>query len=165
MSDNGPWLSDEQQTAWRAYIEVRQRLDTHLYRHLQRDFGLSGADYEVLVNLSESAAGRMRAFELGEMTRWEKSRLSHHIKRMEQRGLVRREACAGSRFPDIVLTDEGWDAIRTAAPKHAANVRAFFGEGVGDERLDVFAAACKGIVAAIDEHERTSCPLEDSDDR
>lgn len=164
MDDESPWLTDEQQSAWRAYIEVRQRLDTHLYRHLQRECGLSGPDYEVLVNLSEAPEGRMRAFALGEMTRWEKSRMSHHITRMEQRGLVRREACAGSRFPDIVLTDAGWDAIKTAAPKHAANVRAFFGVGVGDDRLGVFEAACKGIVAAIDAHELTNCPLENADD-
>ena len=76
-------------------------LETHLERHLQREFGLSESDFEILVNLSESETGRMRAFELAEATQWEKSRMSHHLTRMEKRGLIRKEAC-DARYPEIV---------------------------------------------------------------
>jgi DNA-binding MarR family transcriptional regulator len=91
-------------------------------RHLQREFGLSGSDFEILVNLSESPTGRMRAFELGEATQWEKSRMSHHLTRMEKRGLIRKEAC-DARYPEIVLTGPGLEAIRACAPVHGPGSR------------------------------------------
>src|SRR2546423_330714 len=74
----GPWLDDGEQKAWRSFLLMKRTLETHLERHLQREFGLSGSDFEILVNLSESATGRMRAHQLGRATQWEKSRLSHH---------------------------------------------------------------------------------------
>ena len=55
-----PWLDDQEQDAWRSYLLMQRRLKTHLSRHLQREFGLSAADFEILVNLSESPTGRMR---------------------------------------------------------------------------------------------------------
>jgi len=100
----GPWLDDDEQKAWRSYLLMTRTLETHLERHLQRDFGLSKSDFEILVNLSESESGRMRAFELSRSTQWEKSRLSHHLTRMEKRGLIRKEAC-DSRYPEIVITE------------------------------------------------------------
>lgn len=152
MTDE-PWLSDREQDAWRSFLTMQRRLKTHLSRHLQKEFGLSSADFEILVNLSEAPTGRMRAFELGEATRWEKSRLSHHLSRMEQRGLIRREACQ-ARYPEIALTDEGRAAIAGCAPSNAANVRELFIEVVGPDRLDVLAAASKDVVEAIDRAER-----------
>lgn len=148
-----PWLSDREQDAWRSFLTMQRRLKTHLSRHLQKDFGLSSADFEILVNLSEAPTGRMRAFELGEATQWEKSRLSHHLSRMEQRGLVRKEACQ-ARYPEIVLTDEGRAAIARCAPSNAANVRELFIEVFGPDRLDVLAAASKEVVEAIDRAEQ-----------
>src|SRR5262249_25667898 len=100
---------------------MRQMLERHLTQHLLREFGLSDSDYEVLVNLSEAPTGRMRAYELGQATQWEKSRMSHHLGRMEKRGLIRRED-SGARYPDIVLTDAGLDAIKASAPANAARV-------------------------------------------
>ena len=114
-----PWLDDDEQKAWRSYLLMRKTLETHMARHLQREFGLSGSDFEILVNLSEAETGRMRAFELGEATQWEKSRMSHHLTRMEKRGLIRKEAC-DARYPEIAITDEGLAAIQACAPAHAA---------------------------------------------
>lgn len=153
MSDD-PWLNANEQRAWRSFLGMQRQLSTHLYRHLQREFGLSGSDYEILVNLSESPTGRMRAFELGEATDWEKSRMSHHLTRMAQRGLVRREPCAeDTRYADIVLTDEGRNAIAEAAPHHAANVRAWFIEAVGPERLAVIEEASDAVLTALTQHD------------
>lgn len=153
MSDD-PWLSASEQRAWRSFLAMQRQLNTHLYRHLQREFGLSASDYEILVNLSEAPTGRMRAFELGEATDWEKSRMSHHLTRMAQRGLVRREPCAeDTRYADIVLTDEGRAAIAEAAPYHAANVRAWFIEAVGKERLDVLEDAAEAVLTALAQHD------------
>jgi DNA-binding MarR family transcriptional regulator len=138
---------------------MRRTLETHLARHLQREFGLSESDFEILVNLSESPTGRMRAFELGEATQWEKSRMSHHLSRMEKRGLIRKEAC-DARYPEIVLTDQGLAAIRACAPVHAARVRDLFVDVLGPERLAVLGEASDDVVDAIDEHQKTSCPPE-----
>jgi DNA-binding MarR family transcriptional regulator len=153
------WLDEAEQNAWRSYLRMRRTLETHLARHLQREFGLSESDFEILVNLSESPTGRMRAFELGAATQWEKSRMSHHLTRMEKRGLIRKEAC-DARYPEIVLTEQGLAAIRACAPVHAARVRDLFVDVLGPERLAVLGEASDDVVDAIDEHQQTSCPPE-----
>ncbi len=136
---------------------MRHLLERHLMWHLQQESGLSGADFEVLVNLSEAPGGRLRAYELGRVTQWEKSRMSHHLSRMEKRGLVRREA-SDARYPDVVLTDAGRDAIAAAAPANAARVRELFVDVVGPERLAVIGAASDDVVAAIQRHLGEDCP-------
>ncbi|TPG34684.1 MarR family winged helix-turn-helix transcriptional regulator [Mycolicibacterium hodleri] len=158
MSDRAV-LDDDEQAAWRSFVEMRHLLDRHLVRHLQRESGLSDSDFEILVNLSESPEGRMRAFELGQATLWEKSRLSHHLSRMEKRGLVRREA-SDSRYPDVVLTDGGLSAIEKAAPANAARVREFFVDVLGPERLAVLREAADDVIAAIEAHLKDDCPPE-----
>ncbi|MDX6280456.1 MAG: hypothetical protein QOH03_1527, partial [Kribbellaceae bacterium] len=148
---NEPWLDDDEQKAWRSYLLMRRTLETHLARHLQREFGLSESDFEILVNLSESETGRMRAYELGEATQWEKSRMSHHLTRMEKRGLIRKEACE-ARYPEIVLTDEGLAAIKACAPGHAGRVREFFVDVLGKERVVAFGEAADEVVGAVGKH-------------
>jgi DNA-binding MarR family transcriptional regulator len=156
---NEPWLDDDEQKAWRSYLLMRRTLETHLARHLQREFGLSESDFEILVNLSESETGRMRAYELGEATQWEKSRMSHHLTRMEKRGLIRKEACE-ARYPEIVLTDEGLAAIKACAPAHAGRVREFFIDVLGKERVAAMHQAADDVVDAVGSHQRTDCPPE-----
>ncbi|WP_112246876.1 MarR family winged helix-turn-helix transcriptional regulator [Kribbella monticola] len=156
MADE-PWLDDDEQKAWRSYLLMRRTLESHLERHLQREFGLSGSDFEILVNLSESETGRMRAFELGEATQWEKSRMSHHLSRMEKRGLIRKEAC-DSRYPEIALTEAGRAAIEACAPAHAGRVRELFVDVLGAERLETLGRAAQDVLAAIDDHKRSTCP-------
>jgi DNA-binding MarR family transcriptional regulator len=146
------WLDDNEQHAWRAFLEMRKRLFASLVQEHQQQFGLSAADYEILVNLSEAPTGRMRSFELCESTQWEKSRLSHHLKRMEQRGLVSREATDNARSPNFMLTEAGLTAITNAAPAHAANVRAWFVDALGPERLALFAKDCEAVCDALDAH-------------
>lgn len=155
----GPWLDDDEQKAWRSFLLMIRTLETHLERHLQREFGLSKSDFEILVNLSESETGRMRAQQLGKATQWEKSRISHHLSRMEKRGLIRKEAC-DSRYPEIVLTDEGLAAIKACAPAHAARVRAFLVDVLGTDRMIALGEASDEVIEAIERHCRTDCPAE-----
>jgi DNA-binding MarR family transcriptional regulator len=152
-------LDDDEQKVWRSYLLMQRTLETHLERHLQRDFGLSKSDFEILVNLSESEAGRMRAFELSRSTQWEKSRLSHHLTRMEKRGLIRKEAC-DSRYPEIVITEEGLAAIKECAPAHAARVREFFVDVFGPDRFAGLGEVSDEVVDAIGRHCDDDCPLE-----
>jgi DNA-binding MarR family transcriptional regulator len=118
------WLSDEEQRAWRAYRRMVLLVDAEVARELTRDSGLSMPDYQVLSALSEAADLRCRLSELATNMQWSASRLSHHVSRMEQRGLVRRADCASdARGAFVVVTEQGLDAIRRAAPDHVASVR------------------------------------------
>ncbi|OBB77321.1 MarR family winged helix-turn-helix transcriptional regulator [Mycobacterium sp. 852014-52144_SCH5372336] len=152
-------LTEEELGAWRAFVTMQHRLERHLVMHLQREFGLSDSDFEILVNLSEAPKGRMRAYELGKATHWEKTRLSHHLTRMQKRGLIRREESTG-RYPDIVLTDTGRAAIKASAPANAERVRELFVDVLGPKRLAAFREASEDVIAAIEEHLAKSCTLE-----
>jgi DNA-binding MarR family transcriptional regulator len=121
------WLDDEEQRAWRAFVQMQARLSAELNRRLQATAGLSLADYEVLVLLTDVAEGRLRPYQLQTTLEWEQSRLSHHLGRMQRRGLVRREECASDgRGAYIALTDAGREAITNAAPDHVETVRRLF---------------------------------------
>lgn len=134
-----PWLDEHEQRAWRGLIALRIGLDARLRRSLQRDSGLSDADYMVLVELSESATGRLRAFELVSALRWEKSRLSHHLRRMQHRGLVERVGCeTDRRGAFVVLTPVGRSTIEGAAPGHVAEVRRSFFDALSPAQVEAF---------------------------
>ena len=153
-------LTDDELDAYRSFMTMHHILGRHLARHLKQEFGLSDSDFEILVNLSESPHRRMRAVELTRVTQWDKTRLSHHLSRMEKRGLIRREA-GEARYPDILLTDAGWDAIVASAPANAARVRELFIDVLGPQRLAAIHEAAKDVIAAIDEH-MTDCSPETS---
>ena len=87
------WLDARQQHVWQAYLHLNQHLYAFLEQQLAGD-GLSGADYKVLHPLSEAPEGLLRARELGSEIGWDRSRLSHHLTRMEKRGLIAREECS-----------------------------------------------------------------------
>jgi DNA-binding MarR family transcriptional regulator len=140
----GKWLSAEEQRAWRGLITLHRELMVRVNRRLQLDSQLSGADYEVLVALSEAPDGRMRPFEMLEALQWEQSRLSHHIGRMQNRGLVMREECsADGRGSVIVLTPSGRATIEAAAPAHASAVRALLFDALSPAQV----AALEDIAA------------------
>jgi DNA-binding MarR family transcriptional regulator len=121
--DEPRWLDGDQQRAWRGYVRMEGRLNARLNRELQDDSDLSLADFAVLVALTDVPQERLRAAELARELDWEKSRLSHHVGRMERRGLVRREDCEDDgRGQFVVLTPDGRAAIERAAPGHAAAV-------------------------------------------
>ena len=127
MTADGPWLDDDQQRVWRQWLDVTSRLPTALNRQLQEASDLSLPDFDVLVPLSEDPEGRMRVRALADRLQWERSRVSHHVSRMERRLLVRREECDDDRRGWwIVLTDEGRRAIEAVAPDHVTFVREVF---------------------------------------
>jgi DNA-binding MarR family transcriptional regulator len=98
--------------------------DSAVARELAQDCGLSMPDYLVLSTLSEAVGHRRRLTDLANRMQWSPSRLSHHVTRMEQRGLVTRAECSTDlRAAYVVLTETGWDAIRAAAPGHVESVR------------------------------------------
>lgn len=118
------WLTPEEQRAWRAHLHASQLLFDALDGQLQRDAGLSHADYELLVRLSEAPDRRMRMSQLAQDVLFSRSRLSHAVARLERSGWVRREASPGDgRGTYAVLTDLGMSTLAAAAPGHVQAVR------------------------------------------
>jgi DNA-binding MarR family transcriptional regulator len=140
------WLNEDEQQAWRATVRLAQLL----MRQLDRDLnvhGLSGHDYEILVELSEAHDHRMRMTELADATSQSRSRLSHQVTRMENRGLVRRDDCEGDkRGTFAVLTADGMAAIERVAPDHVENVRRHFIDRLEPRQLEDIREAFEPIV-------------------
>ncbi len=118
------WLSEPEQAAWRAYLEASQLLANTLEREFQTECGLSAADYEIFVRLSEAPERRMRMSELADRTLYSRSRLSHAVTRLEKEGWLRREGCDNDKRGTFAeLTDLGFSKLVEAAPKHVGGVR------------------------------------------
>jgi DNA-binding MarR family transcriptional regulator len=118
------WLDEREQRAWRSLLVMQDGLTEYIDRRLRTGCGLSHPDFQVLAHLSEAPDGRLRPFELGRLLRWEKSRLSQHLTRMEKRGLVTRERClTDQRGAVVTITAAGTETITAAAPQHVADVR------------------------------------------
>ena len=140
------WLTQDEQQAWRAIVHLSQLLTRQLDRDLNAH-GLSGHDYEILVELSEASDNRLRMTELADATSQSRSRLSHQISRMENRGYVRRDNCEGDkRGTFAVLTEQGIDAIRRVAPDHVENVHRHFIDRLTPRQLEEVADAFGPIV-------------------
>ncbi len=150
MTSSPRWLSESEQRAWRALQQFGAPLAAALNRQLLADSALSSADYQVLVVLTETDGGMLRAGELGRATGWEKSRLSHHLRRMESRGLVRRQEClTDGRGLLVVITEQGRQAIADAAPGHVAAVRDLVIDALTPQQLQVLAEAGEVIGARL----------------
>lgn len=119
------WLSADEQRTWRAFLAATRQLMDGLDRELQQDAGMPHTYYEILALLSEAEGRTLRMSELAAGCLSSASRLSHAVARLEEAGWVRRERCASDRRGSFaVLTDEGFAALKRAAPGHVATVRA-----------------------------------------
>ena len=146
------WLTQREQESWRAWIEASLLLTDRLSRDIQAQHGLTFADYEILVWLSEAPERRLRMSELARRALSSRSRLSHQIDRMERAGLVTREVCAEDRRGSFaVLTDAGWRTIVEAAPDHVASVRANLVDILSPEEFAALGAACRKVADALQE--------------
>ncbi len=141
-----PWLTMEQQRAWRAYLSGSARLTEALTRQLEQDADLSLSEYEILVRLSETEGRTLRMSELASSLVHSRSRLTHTVTRLERRGLVRRETCvADGRGVNCVMTDEGYTLLVAAAPGHVRAVRAHLVDRLTDEQMLALGAAMERI--------------------
>lgn len=118
------WLTEDEQRAWRAFLAFLARLDRDLEGQLQRDSGMPQAYYMVLAMLSEAPGRTLRMSRLADAAAFSPSRLSHAVARLEEKGWVRRDKHETDRRGALaVLTDDGFVALRAAAPGHVAAVR------------------------------------------
>jgi DNA-binding MarR family transcriptional regulator len=142
------WLSAEEQRAWRSYIESSKVLIDTLDRQLQRDADMPHAYYEILVRLSEAEDRALRMSELADRTLSSRSRLSHAVARLEERGWVVREDCATDRRGQIArLTDAGYATLAAAAPGHVSAVRDILIDRLSAEQLAQLTAISEAILA------------------
>lgn len=157
--ENTPWLNEQEMQVWRRWLRVQTELPAALGRAMHSDSALSMQDFETLVRLSEADDGRLRISVLAEQMHWERSRLSHHLRRMSGRGLVHKEECAeDGRGAFVVITAAGQEALDRAAPGHVRAVRALFLEGVTSEDLQVLDRFLSGVLERVERSETAEAP-------
>lgn len=145
------WLDRRENRTWLAYNDMSR----HLAQALERQFasaGLSSSDFELLTVLSRAPDQHLRARDLGRLVRWDRSRISHQLRRMEQRGLVRRENCADdARGVTVHLTDEGREALEAVQPGHVDAVRRLFLDQLTPDEMDLLATIANRVMSRIAE--------------
>ncbi|MEW2274688.1 MarR family winged helix-turn-helix transcriptional regulator [Streptomyces griseofuscus] len=144
------WLASEQEHAWRAYCALTLLLEDTIDQQLRRDTGMTHLHYRVLVFLSDRPDQRLRMTDLAECLKIARTRLSYTIQRMEDAGWVRREDCPDDKRSQLaVLTDEGMQALKGAAPGHVSLVRTAVFDRLTHEQSRAFGEACQIILTGL----------------
>ena len=148
---NAAAVSTAEWDVWRTFTQMQGQLQRALGDRLEANAGISSPDYVVLLVLFEAPERRLRATRIADLIAWEKSRLSHQLTRMEQRGLVRREACDDdARGKWVVLTNDGRRAVLKAMRDHNRAIREYFFDVVDDEEQAVLRRLSERVLSAID---------------
>ncbi len=152
------WLDVKEERAWRLFQVMQARLTALLARDLSAHSGLSFQDYVVLVALTDERAGQIRLLRLGALLGWEKSRISHQVSRMAERGLVEKRKCGSDRRGAFVaVTPKGREEIGAAAPSHLEAVRRLFIDRLTPAQLASIAEVAEVVLAAVADEERRTC--------
>jgi DNA-binding MarR family transcriptional regulator len=145
------WLTAAELESWLSVVRLMSWLPWSIDQQLQRDSNLGMVEYQVLAMLSERPERTMRMSALAEVTNASLSRLSHLVKRLEGRGLVRREADpTDGRFTNAILTDKGFRTLAEAAPGHVAHVRSLVIDALSPEQLRRLGRDAQRITSRID---------------
>lgn len=143
-------LSERELVVWRSLLDTTTDLRRLLAAELQQ-VELSPGDYAVLLALTEADERTLRSSELADAIDWERSRLSHHLGRMEKRGLIRRTDCPGdNRGALVLLTEDGFEAIRRASGPHLRAVKRLFADALDPQQLDALADVLGSIRTHLD---------------
>jgi len=149
-SPPGGWLDADEQRAWLAFMRLNLRMTYEMNRQLQAETALSLSDYHVLTALAGEPAGTLSVTSLATVIGWERSRASHHTKRMGTRGLVAmRPAARDRRVTEVSLTDDGREALAAAAPGHVELVRSLFFDGLPPELVAQLAGALETVYGNV----------------
>jgi DNA-binding MarR family transcriptional regulator len=157
------WLTDEERVAWVRLAAVLELLPGVLDSQLRRDADLSHFEYFVLAMLSEAPERTLRMTSLAARTNATLPRLSHVVRRLEDRGLVRRFPCPqDGRATNAQLTGAGWDKVDAAAPGHVGNVREQVIDALSPEQIGQLADITEAILGRIDPDGVVMTPQRDS---
>jgi DNA-binding MarR family transcriptional regulator len=144
------WLTAEELTAWRTYGRAARLLFAQLDRDLLRDAGMAPGHYELLVLLSEAPGRSLRMNQLAEATFSSPSRITHAVERLVELGWVERANCPGDRRGWFaVMTGEGFDALRAAAPRHVEHIRRHLFEGMSGADVAELRRLSEAILARL----------------
>jgi DNA-binding MarR family transcriptional regulator len=145
------WLTDDELDSWLSVVRLLTWLPWSIDQELRRDANLAMVEYQVLATLSESPRRTKRMSSLAEVTNASLSRLSRVVKRLEDRGLVRRQTDpTDGRFTNAILTDHGWQTLVDAAPAHVAHVRSLVIDVLSPEQLRRLGRDAERIMSVID---------------
>ena len=145
------WLTAGEQLAWRTFLTACQTLFSAIDAQLLRDSDIPHGYYEILVRLSETPGRALRMTQLAEASTSSKSRLSHAVARLEERGWVRRTDCPTDRRGQIAqLTDEGFAALAAAAPGHVDQVRRSLIDRLTPEQVEQLREIGAAIIEGTD---------------
>ena len=145
-----PWLSEDQQQVWRAFLAAIAVIDDSLDAAL-RPFELDLGEYEILVKLSEAPERQLRMSELAQAVRQSRSRLTHTVARMEKKDLIHRTSCPDDRRGVIAaLTGRGYALLEAAAPTHVRSVRDCFVDAVAPHDFEALGRAMRAVLEAAD---------------
>jgi DNA-binding MarR family transcriptional regulator len=149
------WLDEAEREAWLRLVAVVELLPGVLDAQLRAEAGLTHFEYFVLAMLSEAPERTLRMTALGQRTNATLPRLSHVVRRLEDRGLVERVPCPeDGRATNAHLTDAGWDAVVAAAPGHVAAVRRYVLDPLTREQLDRLRDIGDALLTRLDPHGR-----------
>lgn len=149
------WLTEEERAAWVRLMAVVELLPGVLDSQLRRDSELTHFEYFVVAMLSEAADRTLRMTSLAQLTSASLSRLSHVVRRLEERGLVKRSPCSeDKRATNARLTDAGYDAVVAAAPGHVDTVRHYVLDALTTEQLDQLSAIADALLSRLDPEAR-----------
>ena len=145
------WLTAAELDSWLSLVRLMTWLPWSIDQQLRRDSNLGMVEYQVMARLSQRPERRMRMSSLAEVTNSSLSRLSHLVKRLEDRGFVRREPDpADGRFTNAILTDLGFQTLAEAAPGHVAHVRSLVIDVISPEQLRRLGLVADRITSRID---------------
>lgn len=145
------WLSEQEQKQWRSYLTASELVRNALNQDLVTAQGISFPEYEILVRLAEADQRTLRMSDLAEQTLSSRSRLSHQVTRLEERGWVQRSPCqVDRRGLNATLTDAGMAKLEESAPDHVESVRSRLIDPLSEEEYAALAAACQKIAQALD---------------
>jgi DNA-binding MarR family transcriptional regulator len=145
------WLDDEQQAAWVRLIAMVELLPGVLDTQLRREADLTHYEYFLLAMLSEAPERTLRMTALAVRTNATLPRLSHVVRRLEDRGLIERSACPeDARATNARLTDEGWRKLQDTAPGHVATVRRNVIDALTPEQVQQLGGIAGAILRQLD---------------
>ena len=153
-------LDEREKLVWRGFLSASEHLVGAMDRLLVRESQLSGAEHEVLVALSDHVDDVVRARDLGKSLGWDRSRLSHLLKRMAARGLLERRDCpSDARGLNVAITTDGRNAVAQAAPGYLEFVRMHFFDLLTRDEQDALASASRKITATLQPDCDSASPL------
>lgn len=149
---DGQWLDEAERTAWLTFARSAGRLTEELERELYEAHGLLLGDYEILVSLSHAGGCGLRMSELAERVLWSRSRLTHRMNRLEEQGLVKRQACETDRRGAFaLLTETGRERLVKAAPTHVAGLRRHLIERLDRSELEELTRVLAKVLQGLGE--------------